>query len=98
MDNENFSEAPLSVAEIRSSKNRNGADWSPRDALIHTLREIDKGVLDPQSMIICMAEGALPNGGIATSFVNATPNPVVAYGLLVDTILKLGRTERLVEV
>jgi hypothetical protein len=90
--NDSFADAPLSVAEIRSDKSANGADWTPRDALIATLREIDSGKLKPDALVIAMREPTTDPGASITTFKNATPDALVAYGLMVDTILKLART------
>jgi hypothetical protein len=88
---DSYADAPVSVAEIRSDKSANGAEWAPRDALISVLRAIDKGEIHPDAMVICMHETGSEPGACITSFRNATPNPIIAYGLLVNTILRIGR-------
>ena len=52
MDTNDFSDIPQSISEIRASKERNGSLWTARDALIDTLRCIDKGEADPAEMFI----------------------------------------------
>lgn len=50
---DNFADHPLSIGDIRSEKTQSAADWSPRDALIDCLREIDAGRMKPDALIIC---------------------------------------------
>lgn len=52
MDTNDFSDIPQSISEIRASKERNGSLWTARDALIDTLRCIDKGEAAPAEMFI----------------------------------------------
>ena len=73
---DNFADHPQSIAELRSDKTQCAADWTPRDALIYLLREIDAGRLEINSMV-CVYEtkGALDH-------VKSTPNILEAVGLL----------------
>ena len=49
---ETFKDHPLTIGEIRSDKSGNAKDWTPREALIDMLRQIDNG-LDVHGIIIC---------------------------------------------
>lgn len=49
---EDYSDAPISLGEVRSDISRNAAEWTPREALISVLRDIDKGLIDPQALVI----------------------------------------------
>lgn len=49
----NFTDAPISISELRSDKSGNAKDWTPRDALIALLRDIDSGKQDVDHAIIC---------------------------------------------
>lgn len=49
---DDFSNYPKSIGDIRSDKSGAAKDWSPRDALIWVLREIDSGNLDASDVII----------------------------------------------
>lgn len=49
---DSFADHPLSITEIRSEKTHSAADWTPRDALIDTLRRIDQGEIAPTALII----------------------------------------------
>lgn len=51
--NENFADTPMSLSEIRSSKLDDNTKWEARDALIDLLRQIDKGELNIDRMVIC---------------------------------------------
>ena len=48
----NFATAPITITAARSRKSGNGNDWTPRDALIDVLREIDGGKLKPTDLFI----------------------------------------------
>lgn len=54
MDYDDFSDTPRTIGEIRSEKNWSAEDWTPRDALISTLRDIDEGKINPDTLIIFM--------------------------------------------
>ena len=46
-----FKDYPPTIGEIRSDKSGNAKDWTPREALIDMLRQIDNG-LDVHGLII----------------------------------------------
>lgn len=52
---EDFSDHPQTMGDIRSDKSQNAKDWTPRDALIRTLREIDKGELKADKIVMVIA-------------------------------------------
>ena len=52
---EDFSQHPQTIGDIRSNKSQNAKDWSVRDALIRTLREIDSGELDADKIVMVIA-------------------------------------------
>lgn len=82
MTAQSFKGHPLSVAEIRSDKSRNAVDWTPRDALIAALREIDSGGLDATALVICAQEPGSGPGAVGTRYYVAAPNAHVTLGLL----------------
>lgn len=51
---ENYADAPMSIAEARSTKLHNGKLWAPRDALISALRDIDSGKINVKNVAICL--------------------------------------------
>lgn len=50
---DNFAKYPASISEITGETT---AEWSPRDALINTLRDLDSGKINPSSLIIGWTE------------------------------------------
>jgi hypothetical protein len=56
-----YSQHPKSLSEVRADKSRNGSDWTPRDVLIQTLRQIDSGELDPAAMIVVYSHKPNPD-------------------------------------
>lgn len=83
-----YSNHPVSLAEVRSSKTQNAADWTPRDALITVLRKIDRGEIAPEAIIIAWAQFK-PGGVTDFGFQNAAPNIIVSTGLLENAKIKL---------
>lgn len=49
---DNFSDHPVSLQEHKADKENSAAAWKPRDALIHVLRLIDNGKINPDSLVI----------------------------------------------
>jgi hypothetical protein len=49
---ESFADYPSSVQEKRAIEGRDARQWTPRDALINILRDIDQGKLNPYAMVI----------------------------------------------
>lgn len=41
---DSFKDAPVSLAEKRADKEKNASLWTPRDALVSLLRDIDQGM------------------------------------------------------
>ena len=81
---ENYSNAPLSIAEIRATKERSAEPWTPRDALISILRDIDSGRLDPVSIVIVFDTMPEPkhDSSSSTYYVAAVRGFHKALGLL----------------
>ncbi len=53
---ENFKDAPQSIGEIRAEKEHRAGAQSPRDTLVSMLRQIDKGEINPEMLIVCYRE------------------------------------------
>lgn len=51
---DDYSKAPVSLAEHRALKEDKAQLWTPREALVHTLRRIDLGEIKPVSLIMIM--------------------------------------------
>ncbi len=50
-----YADAPRTITEIRSDKTGNSKDWTPRDALISILRDIDSGAIAVEQVVIVFA-------------------------------------------
>lgn len=80
---EDFKDHPISLAEIRSDKTMNAADWSPRDALIRLLRRIDSGEDAVTALVISYRyEDKDAPGGQGLGWTAATANKLETLGLL----------------
>lgn len=56
-DPPSFADAPQSFTERRSDMVEEGGKvWTPRDALIRALREIDSGQINPSVLVVCMLD------------------------------------------
>jgi hypothetical protein len=86
---QSFRDYPLSVAEIKSDKSHNAVDWTPRDALIACLRDIDNGDLQPTALVICVQEPGSEPGAKGSKFFAACPDPHTTLGLLEAVKFKL---------
>ena len=47
-----YTKAPVSIAEHQARKHEKAKLWTPRDALINTLRRIDAGEFNAVSMVM----------------------------------------------
>jgi hypothetical protein len=87
-DQDSFADHPVSLSEVRSDKSQNASEWTPRDALIATLRSLDAGEITPDALVVAWV--SFKEGGKAeTAFNNASPNIVVAIGLLESAKIRL---------
>ena len=77
---DDFSNAPLSITEIRSDKSDSAADWTPRDALVSLLREIDKGDVSPDAIVICFRQPGEREG--SSHFRMSASDPLIGLGLI----------------
>lgn len=76
-----FSDHPISLAEARSEREGDASIWTPRDALINLLRDIDSGVTNPDALV-CVYRFVDDNGDLCSRFVQAGPDVHVSLGLL----------------
>lgn len=77
-----FKDHPKSITEIKALKSHSGADWTPRDALIAALRDMDSGDLKPKTLIICCDNGEPIDDKITTRYYNSSPTRVETIGIL----------------
>lgn len=85
MSDEDFSEYPKSIAEARANASANAADWTPRDALIAMLRDIDSGKVHPDALVICFTRGK----DVEPGFIASSPGLIVTLGLLERTKFRI---------
>lgn len=71
-DDEDFSQAPVSLTEHRAKREERAKLWTPRDALINTLRRIDAGELKPQSLVMIVETDSHYESVIATPDMDKT--------------------------
>lgn len=79
---ESFADYPESINELRSDRTGNAADWSPRDALVALLRQIDRGAIDPDALIVVWRRRK-GEGVTETGFASASPDVHTTLGMLV---------------
>lgn len=86
---DNYADKPQTISELRGNKTGKATDWTPRDALLVALREIDSAAVKPEVMVVAFAErlesGAVKNGWYLG---NTVPkfNRYVTVGLLHTTL------------
>lgn len=79
---EDFSQYPVSIAELRSDRTKHAADWSPRDLLIALLREIDQGKHPNLDTMIVVFSEHTDDGSASTKYRISSANPYKTFGLL----------------
>lgn len=89
---DDYSEHPQSVAEIRAGKAGRARLWTPRDALIDMLRDIDSGKVAPRTLVICWSEPD-QSGEMCAYFSAAGPDIMSSLGTVeaAKTVMLLGR-------
>ena len=58
MEND-FSNTPKSITELKAERFKNGTFATPRDVLIGILRDIDSGTLNPETLYVCYSEASV---------------------------------------
>lgn len=76
-DPENYADVPQTITELRSDKSGEAKDWTPRDVLVHMLREIDSGEVDPEAIVV-----AFSTSPTNVRFYASSPEPRVTFGVL----------------
>lgn len=80
MEDGNFSQYPPSLAERKARQAVDGSQWTPRDALISALREIDSGTFHPTDLIIVGRLGDKASGDIR--IFNSSHDGLIATGMM----------------
>lgn len=78
---DDFAGYPVSVSEARADREDDCRLWSPRDALISVLRDIDEGKVAPDALI-CVYRQRGEDGIMTTHFAAASPDIHTSLGLL----------------
>lgn len=77
-----FKDHPPSIAEIKSDKSQNGSDWTPRDALIALLRDIDSGKIALSGVFIAGLVAGSDQNAVKPFFAAAGRNPAEVLGMI----------------
>lgn len=76
---DSFADHPQSLAEHVSDKDQDASKWAPRDALVSVLRDLDRGELPIETIVICYSWPTGP-GRTVTSFRQSGESMVKALG------------------
>lgn len=77
----NFSTYPKSLSAVRADRSDAAGDWTPKDVLIDLLRQIDKGEINPDAMIVVFRDMKM-DGERATGLSNCGKDGYVTLGML----------------
>lgn len=87
---DSYANHPRSITELKSDKTDRASDWTPRDALISLLREIDSGALDLDALVIVLRKRSeSPPLVQSTSFRVASPDVHTTLGMLTEAVSKI---------
>lgn len=75
-----YSNEPISITAAKAEREHNSTLWTPRDALIDTLRRLDKGEITPTRIVIAFREGE-PDAPY-TSYAISGHDPLQHVGML----------------
>lgn len=87
---ESFANYPTQIGETTEDI---ASKWTPREALISTLRDIDNGTISPETIVILFHHVNKDTGEDMTGMVNAGKNRIMALGLAAEYIRKSGLEE-----
>jgi hypothetical protein len=78
-----FADAPKTIGEVRADKSQDPSHWTPRDVLVHILRELDSGKREMPKHLIVVSTVIDADGGSRTGFTMATDGrATTALGML----------------
>jgi hypothetical protein len=84
---DNFAAHPRSIGELRSDRSERSHDWTPRDALISLLREIDEG-RSIDALVIAFRYRD-DDGKMKARFRAASPDGHTTLGMLTSAIFEM---------
>lgn len=87
-DNENFADAPISLAEARAERQSSATAWGPRDVLVNILRAIDRGEIAPDRLAVVWADSNAD--GTRVCYRVATQSLLETVGLLTEAARMAG--------
>lgn len=87
-DDQNFADHPTSLGEARAQRTGSGAQWTPRDALIAVLRDIDAGKVTIDALV-CAYRIVEPDGGFSTGFAVSAPEADIAVAVMTRGLAKM---------
>jgi hypothetical protein len=91
---DNYADYPKSIGELRAERDHLCSSWGPRDCLIEVLRQIDKGEIDPDILIVSYRKRSDdPNKDHAASFRMSASDAMLALGLLTSVLFQLQTTD-----
>jgi hypothetical protein len=80
-EGQDFSAFPVTVGELRSDRSGKASDWSPRDALIEVLRQMDSGGMASCDVLLIGWSRSVEPGVRSTGWRIASPDPLLSVGL-----------------
>lgn len=87
---DDFKNHPKSIGEIKADKASDGALWTPRDALISALRDLDSGVIQPDAVVVICGKREDNNTSRCTYY-QSSRNNWEMLGLIEEAKLELLR-------
>lgn len=92
MNYSDFKDAPESITEIKANKEEKASLWTPRDALISALRDIDSGKLNPFVAFIAVGN-CNDDGSTYTRFFAAGKNTYEIHGVAMRALFMMDSYE-----
>jgi hypothetical protein len=77
---DDFSKHPKSITELRAQRTQRASDWTPRDALIELLRDIDSGAVTVDALVIIGRQ--IEGDGVHLLRRICAPDAITSVGLL----------------
>lgn len=78
---DDFSNHPVSLGEAKADRAHDAALWTPREALISVLRDIDSGKLNPDHLIV-IAATIVDDRPTSMAYRSSIPNTFYGLGMM----------------
>lgn len=79
---DDFKNHPTTLGEVKSDRSGKGSDWTPRDALVRALRDLDSGEWKPESVFISMTEKVGEDSVVNRQYYAAGPSALHIVGTI----------------